>query len=308
MNTSDARGANPVVPRATEAALCMRALRSRISASASTVGMSARSAAAVRDAMATTTTRATATATATRRGTARATTRRARATRGARAARAARDDAARADVDNATGTRAGRRADAARALASAMVALHASASVAWAGEATYAARLTPTRAGAGASGEVEFSLETNRANQEVVVVRANVRGLTPGKHGINVHENGDVSGCDDAGACTGKSYNPDKRPHHGPTALKKFGASACHFVGDGCVLNRHIGDLGNIVADENGDSTTSFKDLYTTLKAGTSNSIAGRSVVIRATADDFETEEDDGGAGPIVLYGSIVRK
>ena len=308
MNTSDARGANPVVPRATEAALCMRALRSRISASASTVGMSARSAAAVRDAMATTTTRATATARATRRVTARATTRRARATRGARAARATRDDAARADVDNATGTRAGRRADAARALASAMVALHASASVAWAGEATYAARLTPTRAGAGASGEVEFSLETNRANQEVVVVRANVRGLTPGKHGINVHENGDVSGCDDAGACTGKSYNPDKRPHHGPTALKKFGASACHFVGDGCVLNRHIGDLGNIVADENGDSTTSFKDLYTTLKAGTSNSIAGRSVVIRATADDFETEEDDGGAGPIVLYGSIVRK
>ena len=307
MNTSDARGANPVVPRATEAALCMRALRSRISASASTVGMSARSDAAVRDAMATTTTRATATtttratatATATRRGTARATTRRARATR---------DDATRADVDNATGTRAGRRADAARALASAMVALHASASVAWAGEATYAARLTPTSAGAGASGEVEFSLETNRANQEVVVVRANVRGLTPGKHGINVHENGDVSGCDDAGACTGKSYNPDKRPHHGPTALKKFGASACHFVGDGCVLNRHIGDLGNIVADENGDSTTSFKDLYTTLKAGTSNSIAGRSVVIRATADDFETEEDDGGAGPIVLYGSIVRK
>ena len=308
MNTSDARGANPVVPRATEAALCMRALRSRISASASTVGMSARSAAAVRDAMATTTTRATATATATRRVTARTTTRRARATRGARAARAARDDATRADVDDATGTRAGRRADAARALASAMVALHASASVAWAGEATYAARLTPTRAGAGASGEVEFSLETNRANQEVVVVRANVRGLTPGKHGINVHENGDVSGCDDAGACTGKSYNPDKRPHHGPTALKKFGASACHFVGDGCVLNRHIGDLGNIVADENGDSTTSFKDLYTTLKAGTSNSIAGRSVVIRATADDFETEEDDGGAGPIVLYGSIVRK
>ena len=308
MNTSDARGANPVVPRATEAALCMRALRSRISASASTVGMSARSDAAVRDAMATTTTRATTRATATRRVTARATTRRARATRGARAARATRDDATRADVDDATGTRAGRRADAARALASAMVALHASASVAWAGEATYAARLTPTRAGAGASGEVEFSLETNRANQEVVVVRANVRGLTPGKHGINVHENGDVSGCDDAGACTGKSYNPDKRPHHGPTALKKFGASACHFVGDGCVLNRHIGDLGNIVADENGDSTTSFKDLYTTLKAGTSNSIAGRSVVIRATADDFETEEDDGGAGPIVLYGSIVRK
>lgn len=129
-----------------------------------------------------------------------------------------------------------------------------------------------------------------------------------GKYGINVYENGDVSGCDDVGVCMGKSYNFDKWLYYGLTALKKFGASACYFVGDGCVLNRYIGDLGNIVVDENGDLMMSFKDLYMMLKVGTSNFIAGRFVVIRAIVDDFEMEEDDGGVGLIVFYGLIVWK
>ena len=173
---------------------------------------------------------------------------------------------------------------------------------------TYVATLRATEAGRGASGTVTFVSETNRSNEEVVVITADVRGLTPGKHGINVHENGDVEGCDDAGKCTGGSYNPEKRPHRVPTSLKKFGASACHGRYDGCILNRHIGDLGNIVADENGVSTTTIKDLYTSLKAGEKENIAGRSVVIRAGKDDYETDEDDGNAGPIILYGQIARK
>ena len=176
MNTSSEDGENSVVPRAIDFALCMRALRSSISVSAA-LGMSTRRRSARRRAMATATTTTTRTTARARPVGARRGARAARAT--ARARGASRDDAAK--VDNATGTRAGRRAEAARALASAMVALHASASVAWAGEGTYVARLTPTKAGAGASGEVEFALETNRANQEVVVVRANVKGLTAGE-------------------------------------------------------------------------------------------------------------------------------
>ena len=172
----------------------------------------------------------------------------------------------------------------------------------------YVAVLTPTKSGSGASGTVTFTTEINRSNQEVVVAKANIKGLSAGKHGFNIHENGDVASCDAEGACTGKSYNPDSRPHRGPTSVKKFGASACHGLYDGCVLNRHIGDLGNIVATDDGVSTTTVKDLYTTLKPGTSNYIGGRSVVIRAGADDFETEENDGNAGPIILYGEIVPK
>lgn len=175
----------------------------------------------------------------------------------------------------------------------------------------YVAELVATKAGAGVSGTVTFTQTINRSNQEVVQVTMNVSGLTPGKHGINVHENGNLEGCDAAGACTGKSYNPDNRPHHsrnGPDSLKKFGASASHFLGDGVTLNRHIGDLGNIVAEEDGKSTTTFKDLYTSLTSDKSNNIAGKSVVIRAKADDYQTEEDDGDAGPIVAYGAILPK
>jgi len=174
----------------------------------------------------------------------------------------------------------------------------------------YVATLRATKAGGGASGTVTFATERNRSGQELVVARLDVKGLSPGKHGINVHENGDVSSCDDEGKCTGKSYNPDNRPHRGPNSIKKFGASACHgtYAGDGCVLNRHIGDLGNIVASEDGTSTTTLKDLFTSLKPGQKDSIVGRSVVIHAGADDFETEENDGNAGPIVLYGKIEAK
>ena len=147
-----------------------------------------------------------------------------------------------------------------------------------------------------------FSSEINRSNQEVTIVDANIKGLKPGKHGLNVHEVGDVT-CDD-GKCTGASYNPEDRPHGGPNSVKKFGASACHYVGDGCLLWRHIGDLGNLSADDAGVVETKFKDQYVSLGKKEA-SIVGRSVVIHAGADDFTTTPDDGDAGPIVAYATI---
>lgn len=171
--------------------------------------------------------------------------------------------------------------------------------------------LRPTRAGKGASGVARVTSTKNKANQDVLTFEITTRGVAPGKHALNAHENGgdfDFTSCDDDARCVGRSYNPSSRPHHGPLALKKFGASACHFVGDGCVLNRHIGDLGNIVVGEGETSTWTFTDAYTTLKPGAENSLVGRSLVIRAGEDDFETEQDDGNAGPIILYGAIEVK
>ena len=48
-----------------------------------------------------------------------------------------------------------------------------------------------------------------------------------------------------------------------------------------------------------------FKDQYVSLRDGKENSIAGRSVVVRARADDFVTAKDDGDAGAVVAYGTI---
>ena len=167
---------------------------------------------------------------------------------------------------------------------------------------TYVAELAPTK-GSDVRGRITFETALNKSNQEIVVVTPAIAGLSPGPHGLNVHVNGDVS-CDD-GACTGESFNPQERPHGGPNSLKKFGASACHFVGEGCLLWRHIGDLGNVVADETGAVGGTFKDQYVSLRDGKENSIARRSVVVRARADDFVTAKDDGDAGAVVAYGTI---
>ena len=63
-----------------------------------------------------------------------------------------------------------------------------------------------------------------------MVIDGMVDGLSPGLHGLHIHELGDLSaGC----ASTGGHYNPTGAMHGGP-------ADAV----------RHVGDLGNILADE----------------------------------------------------------
>ena len=106
------------------------------------------------------------------------------------------------------------------------------------GPSAYVAELTGTKGNSNVTGTFTFKTVLNKSNQEVVEITADVKGLSPGAHGINIHtEGGDISSCED-GSCTGKSYNPSEVPHGGPKSVKKFGASACHYVGDGCLLVR----------------------------------------------------------------------
>ncbi|KAG4076613.1 hypothetical protein HA402_001900 [Bradysia odoriphaga] len=65
-----------------------------------------------------------------------------------------------------------------------------------------------------------------------VTIQISLKGLTAGEHGFHVHEKGDISG----GCATMKShYNPDEHNH---------GAQTDEI--------RHVGDLGNIVANADG--------------------------------------------------------
>ena len=167
--------------------------------------------------------------------------------------------------------------------------------------AAYVAELVPTPGHAQVSGSIRFETALNKSGQEVVFVAPDVRGLAPGPHGLNVH---DVAGDGSVGA----SFNPDGRPHGSPSSIKKFGASACHFVGEGCQWNRHAGDLGNLVADADGNAQgveKKFKDLYVSLNPKKPECVAGKAVVVRARADDFKTEADDGDAGEIVAVGVL---
>ena len=90
-------------------------------------------------------------------------------------------------------------------------------------------------------------------------VTGELTGLTKGDHGFHVHEFGDLSnGCVSAGA----HFNPAAKEHGGPTDAE-----------------RHAGDLGNIVAGEDGKATVNIVDAQIPLDGP--NSIIGRSVVVR---------------------------
>lgn len=114
-------------------------------------------------------------------------------------------------------------------------------------------------------------------------IKADIAGLSPGSHGIHIHEYGDCrSG---SGALAGGHFNPENQSHG------KQGGE-----------NWHAGDLGNIVADQNGNADLDFVNQLVTL-TGT-NGIIGRSVVVHAKEDDLITQPD-GGSGERVACGTI---
>lgn len=112
---------------------------------------------------------------------------------------------------------------------------------------------------------------------DTVEIIGEITGLTPGKHGFHVHEFGDISGKD--GLTTGGHFNPDKMPH-GPEHAEK----------------RHVGDLGNIVADKDGKAVINMKDAIIRLNGD--HSIIGRAIIVHANSDDFS--QPVGNAGPRV--------
>src|SRR5437764_4776327 len=112
-------------------------------------------------------------------------------------------------------------------------------------------------------GKVTFTQQ-----EDGVEVVAELTGLQPGQHGFHIHEFGDCSMAD--GKCAGAHFNPDKKDHGGPDDT-----------------NRHVGDLGNIKADGEGHAT--YKRLDSMIALNGSHSIIGRSVIVHAKADDFNT-------------------
>ncbi|XP_065174229.1 superoxide dismutase [Cu-Zn] isoform X2 [Atheta coriaria] len=144
---------------------------------------------------------------------------------------------------------------------------------------------TVTLSGEKVKGVVKFT-KTDKG----VVVEGNVTGLTPGKHGFHVHQFGDLSnGC----ATTGGHFNPLKKNHGARDATE-----------------RHVGDLGNIEADDKGVATISLTDHVIDLEGD--NNIIGRAIVVHEGEDDYGLGGHDdslttGHAGGRVACGIIGR-
>jgi Cu-Zn family superoxide dismutase len=116
-----------------------------------------------------------------------------------------------------------------------------------------------------------------------VKVEADIMGLSPGKHGFHIHEYGDCSAGD--GTSAGGHYNPTGQPHAGPDQEM-----------------RHVGDLGNVEADSNGNAR--YERLDSHLMLNGPDSIIGRGVIVHAGADDLKSQPS-GAAGPRVACGVI---
>ncbi|KAF9908766.1 hypothetical protein BX616_011379 [Lobosporangium transversale] len=130
-----------------------------------------------------------------------------------------------------------------------------------------------------------------QVNNDVCVVDVTVQGLSPGKHGIHIHELGDTSG---GATTTGPHYNPTNVDH------------GDHETG-------HVGDLGNVEVDEKG-----WGDLVSESKRIKVWDIIGRSMVVTERGDDLGRTEtgpaeavakskEDGNSGNGIICGIIAR-
>ena len=139
----------------------------------------------------------------------------------------------------------------------------------------------------GVNGLVKFVQEPGKKMQ----IYAEVTGLNPGLHGFHIHTFGNLSeGCKTAGP----HFNPEGKTHGGPG--KEI---------------RHVGDLGNILAGEDGLAKHKAEDELCALSGAFS--IIGRSVVCHEGEDDLgegvgekaEESKKTGNAGARVACGVI---
>ena len=139
------------------------------------------------------------------------------------------------------------------------------------------------------SDAVKGSILFMQAPGTPTLIKGTITGLEPGEHGFHIHEFGDMSkGCESMGA----HYNPDGVDHG--------------HLGDG-----HVGDLGNITADESG--TAKFSIRADRVELIGDRSVVGRGIVVHANPDDFGKGGDEeslktGNAGDRLACGVITLR
>jgi Cu-Zn family superoxide dismutase len=144
-------------------------------------------------------------------------------------------------------------------------------------EQTAIAMLAPTK-DSKVSGTITFT-----RNDEGVKVVADIQGLTPGKHGIHIHENGDCSAPDASSA--GDHFATLNQTHGSPEDS-----------------SRHEGDMGNIVADNEGVAHLEYTDLHMSFDGD--KSIIGKAVVVHEKEDDLKSQPS-GNSGKRLACGVI---
>ena len=123
-------------------------------------------------------------------------------------------------------------------------------------------------------------------SSDTVRITGKIVNLTPGAHGFHIHENGDCTTPDASSA--GEHFNPTGTSH-----------------GDRAASVRHVGDMGNIVADAEGTATFDFMETQAMFNGA--NSVVGKSFIVHSLPDDFMTQPS-GNSGQRLACGVITTK
>ncbi|XP_078033915.1 superoxide dismutase [Cu-Zn] [Augochlora pura] len=136
------------------------------------------------------------------------------------------------------------------------------------------------------TGSVSF---VQKVENGPVRIHGTITGLPQGQHGFHIHKKGDVR---ESCMAAGPHFNPLNKSHGGPEDPE-----------------RHVGDLGNIKANEQGVATIDFMDSVISLRGP--HGILGRSIVVHADKDDLgwghsEESRTTGNSGKRIACGTIV--
>jgi len=123
---------------------------------------------------------------------------------------------------------------------------------------------------------------------EETMIELHFKNLPPGKHGFHIHQSADLrKGCDSLGG----HYNP----HHGTHK-------------DINKQHNHLGDLGNIEINEQGECNQIIH--VKNLPLVGENQVIGRSMVVHENKDDLglggdKTSKENGNSGKRIACGII---
>jgi Cu-Zn family superoxide dismutase len=136
------------------------------------------------------------------------------------------------------------------------------------------------KSGSEVTGQGVFTLEGDK-----VTLYLSLQNLPPGVHAVHIHQFGDCSAED--GSSAGGHWNPLEM-NHGKWNEAPF----------------HLGDLGNVEADEYGNGSLTLTTSMWTIASGAADDVVGKSIVVHESEDDFTTQPT-GAAGGRIACGVI---